>query len=143
MAIDANGEWDGVCACGKRDSDGIRCHLGATHQPPYPWAAQRSERMPWDPPPVEDVVAGLQHDLAYAVRMTAIAVYSNRPELAMVANTVRGQTVPSGKCEFLDGTTVEFRDLGMPQPGAQTVDTVQDIATKVWGAAAVLGLELP
>lgn len=40
MAIDANGEWDGVCACGKREADGIRCFLGATHQ--------RLHRMPWE-----------------------------------------------------------------------------------------------
>lgn len=25
-------EWDGVCKCGKAAMDGIRCHLGATHQ---------------------------------------------------------------------------------------------------------------
>jgi hypothetical protein len=25
-------EWDGVCKCGKREADGKRCKLGATHQ---------------------------------------------------------------------------------------------------------------
>ena len=24
-------EWNGVCACGKSERDGIRCKLGATH----------------------------------------------------------------------------------------------------------------
>lgn len=29
----ADGEWDGVCACGKAAQDGKKCKLGATHQP--------------------------------------------------------------------------------------------------------------
>ena len=29
MAIDANGEWDGICACGKKEADGVRCQFGA------------------------------------------------------------------------------------------------------------------
>ena len=29
MIVD--GEWDGVCACGKVEMDGKRCALGATH----------------------------------------------------------------------------------------------------------------
>ena len=38
--IDAAGDWNGVCACGKAAMDGVRCSLGATHQPrqPLPWA---------------------------------------------------------------------------------------------------------
>lgn len=32
MGTDANGDWDGVCACGKKELDGIECFLGATHQ---------------------------------------------------------------------------------------------------------------
>lgn len=24
-------EWDGVCACGKAEMDGVKCRLGATH----------------------------------------------------------------------------------------------------------------
>jgi hypothetical protein len=49
MALDANGEYDGICACGKKEADGVRCFLGATHMPlnrqPYkprlmPWEAQ-------------------------------------------------------------------------------------------------------
>ena len=42
MALDANGEWDGICACGRTDMNGQRCFLGATHKPlpkqPTPWA---------------------------------------------------------------------------------------------------------
>jgi hypothetical protein len=26
-------EWNGICACGKAAHDGIRCRLGAMHQP--------------------------------------------------------------------------------------------------------------
>ena len=31
MGIDRHGNWDGVCACGKRALDGVRCRFGATH----------------------------------------------------------------------------------------------------------------
>jgi hypothetical protein len=48
--IDANGEWDGVCACGKKEADGIRCILGATHKPykpqPMPWETQSTPMAP-------------------------------------------------------------------------------------------------
>lgn len=37
MGHDANGEWDGVCVCGKREADGIKCRFGATHQPLNPF----------------------------------------------------------------------------------------------------------
>ena len=42
MALDANGEWDGICACGKAAMDGVRCKYGATHEP--------RKQMPWEPP---------------------------------------------------------------------------------------------
>ena len=44
MALDANGEWDGICACGKAEMDGVRCRLGATHRPLKP------KPMPWEKP---------------------------------------------------------------------------------------------
>jgi hypothetical protein len=50
MALDANGEWDGVCACGKKEADGVRCRLGATHQKPkpMPWEIEKpKEEFPW------------------------------------------------------------------------------------------------
>lgn len=48
-----------ICACGKAESDGKRCKLGATHQPPpeqkhalvMPWDAKPEppkEKMPWE-----------------------------------------------------------------------------------------------
>jgi hypothetical protein len=53
MAIDENGEFDGVCACGKKENnDGIRCRLGATHQAPpprsMPWETETQREMPWE-----------------------------------------------------------------------------------------------
>jgi hypothetical protein len=51
VGIDANGEWDGVCACGKKEADGVRCKYGATHQKPkpMPWETQEKpkEEFPW------------------------------------------------------------------------------------------------
>lgn len=37
-------EWNGICACGKAAMDGVRCRLGATHQPRLrmPWEVQNS-----------------------------------------------------------------------------------------------------
>ena len=54
MALDENGEWNGVCACGKIEADGKRCIYGATHKPAgvavesFPWAAPVVEKMPWE-----------------------------------------------------------------------------------------------
>jgi hypothetical protein len=42
VALDANGGWNGVCACGKKEADGVRCIYGATHKP--------YARMPWEKP---------------------------------------------------------------------------------------------
>ena len=51
MGIDANGEYDGTCACGKKEADGVRCRLGATHEPlkpkPMPWEKQPTKEFPW------------------------------------------------------------------------------------------------
>ena len=33
--INTDGEWDGICACGKEAMDGIRCRFGATHRSLY------------------------------------------------------------------------------------------------------------
>jgi hypothetical protein len=41
------------CACGKKEMDGVRCRLGATHKPltaekhAFPWE-QKKEVMPWE-----------------------------------------------------------------------------------------------
>jgi hypothetical protein len=56
MGRDTNGEWDGICACGKKEADGVRCRLGATHKPyeprmPMPWEVKQEpkEKFPWQP----------------------------------------------------------------------------------------------
>ncbi len=59
--IDANGDWDGICACGKKEADGITCALGATHetlevsQERY-WTANPQLRpqqpLPWEIPSI-------------------------------------------------------------------------------------------
>lgn len=103
---------------------------------------------PWEPPPrlVEDTIALLQSDFAYAVAHTAVVVHSNNPALVFTANTQRGQLVPRGEVKFLgaDGvtaTTIELQDIGMPQVDAQYM-TVQQIMSRVWKLASDLGLEL-
>lgn len=32
MGTDFLGDWDGICACGKKEADGRQCILGATHE---------------------------------------------------------------------------------------------------------------
>lgn len=105
--------------------------------------ADVDELFPWEPAPqsVEDTVALLQSDFAYAVTHTAVVVHSNNPALVFTANTHRGQLVPRGEVKFLDGTTIELQDIGMPQVNAQYM-TVQQIMSRVWKLASDLGLEL-
>lgn len=98
-------------------------------------------RFPWEPAPVQETVALLQRDFAYAVQMTAILVHSNQPALSMLVNTARGQIVPRGQCKFTDGSTVELQDIGMPQINAPTM-TVAELMARVWDIARELGLEL-
>ena len=49
MGLNWLDEWDGVCACGKKENDGVRCRFGATHEPDkkhaFPWI---KEKMPWE-----------------------------------------------------------------------------------------------
>jgi hypothetical protein len=103
------------------------------------------ERFPWEPEPaplsVDETLAALRRDFAYVVRNTAVTVHSNRDALAMLVNTPRGQIIPRGEVKFSDGTTVEFQDIGMCQPGAPYM-TVPELLTKVWETARELGLEL-
>jgi hypothetical protein len=99
--------------------------------------------MPWEPAPrsTEDTVVLLQRDFAYAVQMTAVLVHSSHPALQMLVNTARGQIVPRGECKFTDGTTMEFQDIGMPQPNCPTM-SVKDLMAQAWDVANKLGLEL-
>lgn len=110
--------------------------------------AMTADLFPWEPTPrsVEDTIALLQSDFAYAVTHTCVVVHSNNPALVFTANTQRGQLVPRGEVKFLgaDGvttTTVELQDIGMPQVNAQYM-TVQQIMSRVWKLASELGLEL-
>ena len=100
--------------------------------------------MPWEQPEVDDVAAivrALQADLRFAVGHTAILVRSNNEALRMVFNTERGQNMPNPlKCTFRDGTTMEFQDIGMPQPGVPT-KTIKDIVTAALEQAFALGLQ--
>lgn len=99
------------------------------------------KRFPWEPVPVEETLSLLQRDVAYMVAHTAVVVHSSHAALSMCVNTPRGQIVPRGECRFTDGTTVEFQDIGMPQPGAPLM-TVARLMTQVWEVARDLGLEL-
>lgn len=97
-------------------------------------------RMPWEP--LDETVTALQRDVAYMVTHTAVVVHSNREELRHVVNTRRGQIVPRGEAKYADGTTIEFQDIGMPQPGARTL-TVAELIERVLHDASNLGLGLP
>lgn len=103
----------------------------------FPWETETLPAVP-----VEDTVRLLQQDFAYAVRFTAVRVHSNRPELCITVNTLRGQIIPRGKAKFADGTTTEFLDIGMPQPGAPTLECVTDLITLILDTAKELGLSL-
>lgn len=104
-------------------------------------------KMPWEvdevPPPersLADTVAAIQADIAFAVRYTSVLVRSPNEALRMIVNTERGQSLPVGTVTFTDGSTVEFQDVGMPQPNVPTM-TVQELAKAVFGKATELGLE--
>lgn len=96
---------------------------------------------PWEPVPVEETITLLQRDLAFMVQYTAVLVHSNRPNLAMLVNTPRGQLVPRGECKFTDGSKFELQDIGMPQPKTPEM-TVQKLMAYLWEIAHELGLEL-
>ncbi len=98
-------------------------------------------RMPWEPVPPEETIAAMQRDMAYMVQFTAVLVHSNNDALSMLVNTPRGQIIHHGEVRFTNGTTVEFQDIGMPQPGAPTL-SVPDLIARVWEIARELGLEL-
>lgn len=102
-----------------------------------------TQRFPWEPAvqTTEDTVKLLQRDFTYAVLHTAVLVHSKHAALQMLVNTRRGQVIPRGECKFNDGSTLEFQDVGMPQPGAPVM-SVQELMTRAWEIARELGLEL-
>lgn len=106
-------------------------------------AADTGELFPWDPPrqSVEDTIALIQRDFAYAVANTAIVVHSNNPAFAFITNTPRGQPMARGEVKFTDGTTIELQDIGMCQPNVPYM-TIQQIMSRIWKLAGNLGLEI-
>lgn len=99
------------------------------------------KRMPWEPVPTEETLALLQKDVAFMVLHSAVLVHSNRPELQILVNVRRGEIVPRNECKFTDGTTLEFQDIGMPQPNMPLM-TVKDLLAMVWDVVQTLGLEM-
>lgn len=100
----------------------------------YPWETASE-------PSLAETVRALQADMAYAIGHTAILVRSSNTLLRMVANTVRGQSMPPGVCTFTDGSTVEFQDIGMPQAGVPEM-TVPELVRAVFHKATELELEI-
>ena len=107
------------------------------------------QRYPWEPPlPVpaepttEETVKLLQRDFALAVQLTAVLVHSKHPALKILVNTPRGQIIPRGEVKFTDGSTLEFQDVGMPQPNTPFMASVQDLIAQVWETVQQLGLEI-
>lgn len=101
-------------------------------------------KFPWEQlpaRPLDEQFAALQKDVAYIVRFTAILVRSKHEALAMLVNTPRGQIVPQGACRFTDGSTLEFQDIGAPQPNCPTM-TIAELLRLVYDRATDLGLAL-
>lgn len=92
-------------------------------------------------PTLADTVRAIQQDIAFAVKHTAILVRSDNVAFRMVVNTERGQLMPPGRVTFSDGSTVEFQDVGMPQPNVPTM-TVQELVKTAFSKATELGLEI-
>ena len=45
MTMMTTNSWNGVCVCGKREADGIKCRFGASHRP----LIKRRERLVPEP----------------------------------------------------------------------------------------------
>jgi len=100
----------------------------------FPWKQSAEHSL-------EDTVAALQRDFAFAVKHTAVLVRSSDERLRMIVNTPRGYNIPEGIGTFKDGTITELYDLGMPQPGAPVM-TIDQLAKLVLDKATEIGLEL-
>lgn len=107
----------------------------------YPWEQLPAVPEPAQAPAVQDVVKALQADMAYMITHTAVLVRSPHAALQMLVNTARGQIVPRGEVKFMDGSTLEFQDIGMPQIGAAAM-TVKELVLHVLGIASELGLKV-
>lgn len=107
----------------------------------FPWEQEPEQSQPEQPRTVEEIVAMLQRDFAFAVNTTAVKVHSNEAAFRIIVNTPRGQIVPTEKTTFSDGTYVQLQDLGMCQPGVSYME-LSDIAAMILNVADGLGLKL-
>jgi len=109
----------------------------------FPW---EQETLPAAPEPVapavpiEKQVELLTRDFATAVAYTAVLVHSTHPALQILANVPRGQIIPRNEAKLSDGSTIEFQDIGMPQPGAPFMG-VPELIRRVLEITQELGLE--
>lgn len=103
------------------------------------------DKMPWEKPendPLEGRLEKLQRDMGTMITYTCVVVFSSHGELdGLRMNVARGSAVPPGQSIYQDGTVVELRDIGMPQPGAQ-FGTVADLVRLVAETAQEEGLQL-
>lgn len=105
---------------------------------------------PWETPPIEEpaepltleqTVAAMQLDFAYAVKTTAVAVHSNSPDFRMLVNSPRGVLLPRNEVRFSDGTTIEFQDIGLCQPNVPYM-TLPELMSAVLSIAREKELEI-
>lgn len=92
----------------------------------------------------EDTVKAIQADVRYIVSHTGVLVYVEGPQadkIGLLFNTRRGQKFPTGTTEATGGHTIEFRDLGCPQPGAPEM-TLMEAAATLYANLRTLGLEM-
>lgn len=118
----------------------------------FPWEAPAALPMPWEAPAAPAVapddlagtVKALQADVRYIVTRTAVLVRATGPQaaaLGMLVNTSRGQLVPVGEARYSGGHTIQFQDLGMPQPRAPEM-SIADLIAALADTVVKLGLEL-
>jgi len=120
----------------------------------FPWESAQP-LMPWqasEPPAaqgdvvqrldaLEGTLSRLQADARYIVTHTAVLVHATGPhaaQLGMLANTKRGQLVPTGVAEYGEHT-IEFRDIGMPQVGVPEM-SVQELCAAMFAKMQELGI---
>lgn len=98
-------------------------------------------RFPWEPVPVEEQLDALRRDVAIMVTHTCVDVQSSNPAIRMSANVERTSTIPHGEATLSDGTTVEFRNTGMPRPGVPFM-TIEKLIENVLEAVSGQGLSV-
>lgn len=101
--------------------------------------------MPWEPVPektLQERFDALQRDFTTCVLNTCFVVQSSHASLDGIRmNVPRASELPEGVAYYQDGTTVKFRNIGMPQPGCH-FGTLADLLKIVADAATEEGLQL-